>query len=63
MKKNSKNITNIRTGRFLCLAEKEQQKYLKDLKERIKKGYFFNDAVVSKIVDEIAPVINESIDN
>jgi hypothetical protein len=53
---------NIRTGRFLWMDEDGKRTYIKDLRERIEEGYFFSDTIVTKIVDDIAPVMNECID-
>ena len=57
-----KDSPNIRTGRFLWMEEALKKAYLKDLRHRIEDGYFFRDGIVMKIVDDIAPVMNECID-
>jgi hypothetical protein len=57
-----KESPNIRSGRFLCLQEGERKQYLQDLRCRIEEGYFFKESIVTKIVDEIAPVMNECVD-
>ncbi len=32
------------------------------LKKRIEEGYYFSDKVITRIVDEIAPVLNDCLD-
>jgi methionine salvage enolase-phosphatase E1 len=54
---------NIRSGRFLWMDEDAKRQYLKELQERIARGDFFRETIVTKIVDEIAPVLNEYIEN
>lgn len=39
-----------------------KREYLKDLRRRIEDGYFFRDGIMTKIVDDIAPVMNDCID-
>jgi predicted DNA-binding protein (UPF0278 family) len=57
-----KESPNIRSGRFLWMEEALRKEYLRDLRRRIEQGYFFKEGIVSKIVDDIAPVMNECID-
>jgi hypothetical protein len=57
-----KESPNIRTGRFLWMEEGLKREYLSDLRRRIENGYFFKDGIVTKIVDEIAPVMNDCVD-
>jgi hypothetical protein len=56
-----KVFPNIRTGRFLWMDEDEKKNYLKNLRDRIEQGYFSSETIVTKIVDEIAPVLNECV--
>lgn len=57
-----KDSPNIRTGRFLWMEEGSKKEYLKDLRRRIENGYFFKEGIVTKIVEDIAPVMNDCID-
>jgi hypothetical protein len=36
-----------------------QAEYLKNLKLRIDTGYYYSDTIVTKVVDELAPVLDE----
>lgn len=56
------NSPNIRSGRFLWMDEGLKNEYLKDLRRRIEEGYFFRDGILTKIVDDIAPVMDDCID-
>lgn len=58
-----KESTHIRSGKFLWMEEGQKKEYLKDLKRRIEIGYFFNDSIVAKIVDDIAPIMDDYVDN
>ena len=57
-----KESPNIRTGRFLWMDEAEKKRYLSDLRNRIEQGFFYRDTVVMKIVDDIAPVMDDCIE-
>jgi hypothetical protein len=52
--------SNVRRGRFLWMAESARREYLKNLKERIDEGYFFRDAVLKQIADDLAPLYVDS---
>lgn len=52
----------IRQGQFLWMDESARKKYLSSLKKKIEEGYFYSEKVVSRIVEEIAPVIHDVID-
>jgi len=54
--------THVRSGKFLWMEDGLKREYLKDLKRRIENGYFFNESIVAKIVDDIAPVMDDCID-
>ena len=54
--------SKIRKGRFLGLEKEEQRRYLEKLKTRISDGYFFSDTIIGKIVDEIAPALDDAVD-
>lgn len=44
------------------MEEGLKKEYLRDLKHRIENGYFFKDIIMTKIVDDIAPVMNDCVD-
>jgi predicted DNA-binding protein (UPF0278 family) len=44
------------------MEEGSKKEYLKDLRRRIENGYFFKEGIVTKIVEDIAPVMNDCID-
>lgn len=52
--------SKVRKGRFLWMDAVSRSDYLSVLTKRIAQGYFFSDAVLSEIVDEIAPIIEEN---
>ena len=53
---------NIRTGRFLWMEEKARKRYLAMLKKRIAEGYFYSDRIIVSLVDEIAPVFDDFLE-
>jgi hypothetical protein len=53
---------NIRNGRFLWMDEKEQKRYLAVLNKKITEGFFASDQILSRLVDEMAPVFNDFLD-
>jgi len=57
-----KESPNIRTGRFLWMDESERRQYLSDLRSRMDEGFFFREEIVSKIVEDIAPVLNDCME-
>ncbi|KMQ52648.1 hypothetical protein CHISP_0417 [Chitinispirillum alkaliphilum] len=54
MKQNSSG--NIRKGRFLWMDSEDQNKYLSELTRKITSDFFCSDQVLSKIVEDLAPV-------
>jgi hypothetical protein len=50
---------NIRRGQFLWREESERNKYLAKLSRRIASGYYSSDKVISKVVEELAPVFSD----
>ena len=54
--------SKVRQGRFLWMDEEDRHRYISDLKEKIARGYYFSDTILGKVVEEIAPVIDESIE-
>ena len=55
-----KRNPSMRQGQFLWMEENSREKYVTNLKDKIDKGFYFTEQVISKIVEEIAPVLNES---
>ena len=39
-----------------------KKKYISIIKKRISDGYYFSEKVISQVVDEIAPVINDTVE-
>lgn len=54
---------SIRQGRFFGMDEDAKRKYISLIKKRIMDGYYFSEKVMTYVVDEIAPVLNETIDD
>jgi len=50
----------IRKGKFLWMEVDAQRKYLSDLRTRIKSGYFSTDSVIDKVVEDLAPIFDQS---
>ena len=55
--------SKIRLGRFLWMDEKARMRYLAALKKKIAEGYFSSDQIIVRLVDEMAPVFNDFLDN
>lgn len=54
--------TGKRLGKFLWKEEEdERENYIKSLREKIQKGYYTSDNVVSTLIDELAPAMCNSI--
>ena len=53
--------THVRKGRFLWMESDAQTRYLCDLKKRIHAGHYFSDQILSKIVEDIAPVFEDQL--
>jgi hypothetical protein len=60
MFKNHETPSAIRRGRFLWLPEPARNDYLDSLKDKIAKGYFSSDTILSQIVDDLAPLYADS---
>jgi hypothetical protein len=43
------------------MDEKSRNKYLSVLSKKISEGYFSSEMILTKVVDEIAPVFDDSI--
>ena len=54
--------SNVRKGRFLWLDEPTKKRYLNRLKRKIEDGYFFSDIIIGRIVEEIAPAVEDALD-
>ena len=52
----------VRKGRFLWMDPPEQHRYLEALARRISAGYYFSDKILGEIVDEIAPIVEENVE-
>lgn len=52
-----------RKGRFLWMENSAQHSYLMELKIKIESGYYFSESIISKIVEDLAPVMADTIDN
>ena len=40
-----------------------QESYLQTLKQRIAEGFYYSDSVMTKLVDELAPVMADAAQN
>lgn len=49
----------IRKGQFLWMEPASRSQYLQNLKNKIAAGYYYSDKVISQVVDELAPVIDD----
>lgn len=61
MKTHVKN-PQIRQGQFLWKDESGQKKYLQSLKRKISEGFYFSDKVISRVVEELAPVFHDNVE-
>jgi hypothetical protein len=48
-----------RRGQFLWMEPTARSRYVENLKKKITEGYYYSDNVVSKVVEEIAPILDE----
>lgn len=53
---------SIRRGRFQWMDDAAKKKYLSIIKQRISDGYYFSEKVMTQVVEEIAPVINDTVE-
>lgn len=65
---NERSIMNSCTppagkGRFLHLNENAQREYIENIYRKIEDNYYFSDMIVWKIVEELAPVLGETVGN
>lgn len=52
----------LRQGQFLWMDDPTKRSYLSSLKKKIEEGYYSSEKVISRIVEEIAPVIDDVVD-
>lgn len=52
---------SIRKGKFLWMEPGAKENYIDTLKKKIADGYFYSDKILSKVVDELAPVLNDNV--
>ncbi len=52
---------SIRKGRFLWMEGQAKEEYILSIKRRIESGYYFSESILVKIVDELAPVMAEAV--
>lgn len=50
-----------RRGQFLWMENSAQEKYVDQLKEKIKNGHYFSEQIITKIVEELAPVMADTV--
>jgi len=53
--------SGIRKGQFLWMDPAPRSRYLDTLRKKISSGYYYSDQVLTSIVDDIAPLIDEVI--
>jgi hypothetical protein len=54
------NPSNIRRGRFLWMEENGRSEYIRVLKEKIRKGHFRSDSILSQVAENLAPIYVDS---
>jgi hypothetical protein len=55
--------SKVRKGRFMWMEPPAQREYLQTLSKKISSGYFYSDKIITEIVEDIAPIIDDSLDN
>lgn len=53
----------LRQGQFIWMEEGARNRYIADLKRKIKNGFYSSEKVLSKIVEEIAPVVDDTLEH
>ncbi len=53
---------SIRRGRFHWMDDAAKKQYISIIKKRISDGYYFSEKIITQVVDEIAPVINDTVE-
>jgi hypothetical protein len=59
--KSGNDNPNLRRGQFIWRDEASQKRYVESITGRIQAGYYSSDKVLSKIVEELAPALSESV--
>ncbi len=59
--KSGNDNPNLRRGQFIWRDEAAQKRYVESITGRIQAGYYSSDRVLSKIVEELAPALSESV--
>lgn len=53
----------LRQGQFIWMDEGPKNRYIEKLKKKINSGFYSSENVISKIVEEIAPVVNDTLEH
>ena len=53
---------SVKQGRFLWMDDSAKKKFISIIKKRITDGYYFSEKVITQVVDEIAPVLNDTVE-
>ncbi|NLD99628.1 MAG: hypothetical protein GX640_07115 [Fibrobacter sp.] len=61
MKETFTSYSHSRRGQFLWMNGPDKERYLRCLKKKISEGYFNSELILNKIVEEIAPVLAETV--
>ncbi|MDR0304744.1 MAG: hypothetical protein LBH98_08280 [Chitinispirillales bacterium] len=61
MDTNINPVTGKRLGKFLWKDKTEQEKFLFDYRKKIAGGFYSSELVLISILDEISPVLSESV--
>jgi hypothetical protein len=48
-------------GQFLWMEQTDRECYISTLKNKIAEGYYYSESIISKIVEELAPVIADTV--
>ncbi len=51
----------LRKGKFLSLDTPARKAYLEELRERICEGYYFTDCILSRVAEELTPILAEVV--
>jgi len=49
----------VRKGQFLWMDENSRKTYLEALNRRISEGYYYSEKILSKVVEDLAPMMGE----
>lgn len=53
----------MRQGKFLWMNEQSKKNYISLVKKRIADGYYFSEKIIIRIVDDIAPVFDDTVEH